>query len=699
MLAAQRTSTAQASLFDSTGPEKAEGTIGLDPEQFAAATVGEGGVIVRAGAGTGKTRTLVARISHLVEAGGVPPEAIVVATFTNKAAKEIRGRVAGSIGKDRAARLRMGTFHSLGARFLRKHHATVGLTHRFAILDDDGARARLREAIKEAGFVKDENVGALADAAFPVIRLWKAWGLTPEAIERSDRPRRSDEEERHAKVYVAYQYHLAKNDLVDFADLVLLPVSAMMANRDGVLDVESESVSHMLVDEAQDANPTQVLFARCLSNKHRNVFAVGDEDQSIFSFQGGYPEAIQQIAGVGASEYQLVRNRRCTDQILEPAVRLVDWNRRKTPKRLESGRAGPRPSIDVAASEREEAFKIAKRVKALMSEGARPDEIAVLGRSAYVFAPVEEAFLKEAIPYEVIGAGGFIEREEVRDVLAFLMLAKSPADAHSLERVINKPLRGLGQKALSALLGAQGSGEEFHEILAAPGRIGLAGEAAKSAIAFSEALRDLADAYGRELPTEFLLTIVLSPQGVGYEDFLLSKKEDKGRQMRRAESLAALRRLAQEETSIDGFMERVALAQDDDVLTEGGRVRISTMHSSKGLEWDHVVCMAMDANVIPSPRALDQGKQGKAGDPWNGPRGGGMEEERRLAHVAFTRARMTLSVFAPLTRNGKGTAPSAFLPEADLDPYGAIDPFAVKASIGKKGLSGERAGRKGFSRR
>lgn len=700
MLPARRTSTPQPGLFDSIPSVAPRGWAqGLDPEQLAAATATDSGILVRAGAGTGKTRTLVARIAHLVEERGVDPASVVVATFTNKAAREIRDRVAGAIGPGPASGLRMGTFHSLGARFLRRHPSAVGLKPRFAILDDDGARASLVDAIKEGGFVKEENVAALAESAYPSIRLWKSWGLTVEAVEREGRARRSDEEERHAKVYVAYQNHLRSRNTVDFGDLVLLPVQAMNDGSKELLHLESSMVSHLLVDEAQDANPTQVMFARCLSMGNRNVFAVGDEDQSIFSFQGGYPEAIQQIAGVGAREFTLVRNRRCTDEILEPAVRLVGWNRRKAPKVLRSGRSGEKPRVVTTGSEREEAVKIARHVKSLMESGERPGEIAVLGRSAYVFAQIEESFLREAIPYEVIGAGGFIDREEVKDILAYMMLARDLNDSHSFARIANKPARGFGPSTLEVISRARTeTGEDYLSILSNPSRTRIGGDAARSSARFAQILDDMTDAYDREAETDFVLGMILCPQGFGYEEYILSRKEDKARKARRAESLLSLRRLAQEHPSIDAFMERVSLAQDDDVHREGGRVRISTMHSSKGLEWDHVVCMAMDENVIPSPRALEQGRVGKPGDAWNGPRGGGMEEERRLAHVAFTRARHTLTVFAPLSRNGKGTAPSAFLPESDLDPYEAIDPFAVKGNIGKKGLGKARAGRKGFTR-
>lgn len=692
----QRTSTAQPNLFDAPVQSATAPLSGLDPDQAAAAGADDGGVVVRAGAGTGKTRTLVARIAHLILEKSVAPETIVVATFTNKAAREIRERVSHAIGREPSSRLRMGTFHSLGARFLRKHHAACGLGRRFTVVDEDGARAEMREAVKLGGFAKGDAVVPLAEAAFARVKQWKSWGLNVDEVERPDRERRSDEDERLARIYVAYQHHMATRDLVDFGDLVLMPLSLLMSNRD-LLETESSLVSHMLVDEAQDANPAQVLLTRHLTFRHRNVFAVGDEDQSIFSFQGGYPAAIQQMAGEGALEFDLTRNRRCTDEILAPAVKLVNCNRRKVRKSLASGRHGAAPTLLVSGSEREEAVKIARHVKSLIGAGTLPHDIAVLGRSAFVFAQVEEAFLKESIPFEVIGASGFVDREEVKDVLAYLTLAKDPDNAVAFERIANKPAKGIGPAAMKTIISRLEEGETaFYDVVAAPLRLGISAENVPPVLALADGLRDLNTAWDREWDTERLLDIVLNDTGIGYESFLKSRKEDKAKARRRFESVSALRRLAQEAPRVEEFIERVMLAQEDDVAPSGGRVRISTMHSSKGLEWDHVVCMAMDAGVIPSPRALEQGSQGKPNDRWDGPRGGGVEEERRLAHVAFTRARHTLTVTTPLSRNGKGVDPSSFLPESDLDPYVQVDPFAVRSSIGKNGKARDGAGRKGF---
>ena len=693
----QRTSTAHPDLFAPSPPSAPGPLDGLDPAQAAAASADAVAVVVRAGAGTGKTRTLVARIAHLVAERNVPPESIVVATFTNKAAREIRERVASAVGPESASRLRMGTFHSLGARFLRKHHARAGLDRRFSVVDDDGARAEMRECIRLGAFAEGDAVGPLADTAIARIKQWKSWGLTVEEIERADRPRRSVEDERMARLYVAYQHHMASRDLVDFADLVLLPLSMLLGN-DDLRFAESETVRHLLVDEAQDANPAQVHLSRCLTESHKNVFAVGDEDQSIFSFQGGYPAAIQQIAGPGASEFDLTVNRRCTDQILAPAVALVNCNRRKVRKTLASGRAGAEPDLVVAGSDREEAVRVAAKVRSLLDAGTNAADIAVLGRSAFVFAQVEEAFLKEGIPFDVVGAGGFVDREEVRDILAYLTLARRPEEVESFQRIANKPAKGLGPAAMKAILGGDGNAP-FFERVAEPLALGVSGENLAQVVALSNGLRDLHEAYDRDLETERVLDVVLSPGGLDYEGYLAGRKEDKARKRRRAESVAALRRLAQEETDFVTFLDRVMLAEDDEVGPPGGRVRVSTMHSSKGLEWDHVVCMAMDSGVIPSPRSLESGTAGTPGDVWDGPRGGGIEEERRLAHVAFTRARHTLTICCPNSRAGKGVSPSRFLPEAGLDPYVAIDPFAVRSAIGKNGRARDAAGRKGFSRR
>jgi DNA helicase-2/ATP-dependent DNA helicase PcrA len=679
-------------------PSPANPVPALDPEQEGAARSAAKGILVMAGAGTGKTRTIIDRLRHVVADLGVDPHAVVVATFTNKAAQEIRERAGMLLGKDTAKRLRMGTFHSLGAGILRRNARAAGLDPNFAIVGEDDSDRLLRDVVALGGHVGEgQDPGPFADLAAHAIRRWKSWGLTVEDVEDAGRAARTPEEERMARVYVAYQHEMQRRHYVDFADLCLLPYRLLRDDQD-VVHAESNGVRHLLVDEAQDANPTQVLLARTLSRIHSNVFAVGDVDQSIYSFQGGFPDAIRQIAGAGCKEFTLVRNRRCTDEILAPAVALVGHNRRPSPKVLRSGRSGPVPTLVQADSERDEGARAAARIKELLAGGALPSEVCVLARSAYALGGVEEALVKAGIPYDLNGGTSFSEREEVRDVVAYLQLAAAPGDRLAFERIANKPVRGVGPQALDAIMRRHGGYLErpFFEVCAtlteADG-IKLSGQHKDGLAGLARGLQALKLGFDDGLPMAHLLAMILDDKGLGYQSFVANSK-DKARR-RKLDNIAALRRLSVEEDEMISFVDRVALGTDDANETLGN-VRLSTMHSSKGLEWDHVVCVGFDSAVIPSPKALETPPGGRAGDPWDGPRGGGVEEERRLAHVAFTRPRRTLDIFLPLTRGGKVVIPSPFLIESGIDPFLDLDPFSPKARIGRR--VGAAGGRKGFGR-
>ena len=687
----------------------------LDPEQAAAATAPDGGAVVMAGAGTGKTRTLVARVLHLVTRRGVPPQEIVCVTFTNKAAGELRQRVAARLGPEVSRLLSVGTFHSLSARMLRRHARRFGLTPRFSIIHEDDMERLVKTACVSCNAVvrmpgeNDEShakrVADYAHEAAKMIRTWKSWGLTPIEIEDPARPKRHPEEENLARVYLSYQDELRRRDLVDFGDLVLL--SAQLLSSDELIRAdESDRVRHLLVDEAQDANPVQVAWTRLVADSHRNVFAVGDEDQSIFSFQAGYPGAILDLAGAGAARYELSANRRCTKEILVPAVKLVGRNRRSSPKRLVSERSGPAPVMRMCSNDKEEATFIASEISNRLKEGAKPDDCALLVRSSWVMPTLEEALLRANIPYRVCGGTSLSQREEVRDVSAYMRLAIRPMDDLAFMRIANVPTRGLGPAAEAAILArAKFDGAPFSEALSTMQRIG----GSKIPEVWREGLRTLAMLLDRlassgshmDSTSREVLDLILEDHGAGYAAFAM-KGLDRKAAKRRKDMLDTLRRLADEEESIVQYLERVLLAGEEDEEPEEnarGHVRLSTMHSSKGLEWDHVFCAAFDAKVIPSPRSVSSVRLGKPGNHWDGPRGGGLEEERRLAHVAFTRAKKTLTVTGSLTRAGAPTFPSVFLPESALESLTGDDPFAENDGFGKgKVKGGSKAGRKGFTR-
>ncbi|WP_173051144.1 ATP-dependent helicase [Bosea sp. ANAM02] len=677
--------------------ESAKSEPALSEDQAAVVNATEASVIVMAGAGTGKTRTLVARVSHLIAKRGVKPEAITIATFTNKAAKEIRERIAHFLDIGSASRIQMGTFHSLAARILRRHHKTAGLPKHFTIIDDDDALRLIKSCVErhfpEGMPGRADKVDRYISALPTVIRRWKCWGLTVAEIEDAERPRRSEEEERLAQFYVAYQFELDRRGVMDFGDLVVR-ASALLRDHPEVADVEIGGIGHLLVDEAQDANQAQVELARLLASRGACVMVVGDVDQSIYSFQGGYPEAMDHIAGENARIYPLTINRRCTDEILAPAVKLVGWNRRKFPKSLASGTSGERVQHGLYGGEREEAWAVAARLVELARAGQKYDDIAVLVRSAFVIPTIEEGLLKAKIPYELAGGASLVDREEVRDIAAYMRLAVNPWDDLAFQRIVNRPTRQLGPVAEHALVDQHlATGEPFHEVCA---RIAAnpQGRVVPEAVEALKRLSSLLEALHRshahaEEDTASILEFVLRPEGVGYEDF--AGKAGNRAAKRRVENLNVLRRIANEEPSPPLFLERLVLGGEIAVeRSKRGAVTISTMHASKGLEWDHVLCVGVDSAVVPSPRALREPVRGKAGDRWFGPSAGGMEEERRLVHVAFTRARKSLWVSGASIRNGRAVNPSPFFAESGLTIDSFFDPFVddkPKAGMRGKGFS------------
>ncbi|AOG03211.1 hypothetical protein BSY19_5291 (plasmid) [Bosea sp. RAC05] len=680
----------------------------LSDEQLAAAEATASRVVVVAGAGTGKTRTLVERIGHLVTARSIDPQDVWVVTYTNKAAKEVRSRLADRLGKASAGRLVMGTFHSLAARILRRNAAAAGIQNNFVIADDDDSdrifRTCIETLVPENAEGRAERINHLATAAPTAIRRWKCWGLTIEDIEERGRPRRSDEDERFAAIYVAYQHELERRGLLDFGDLVLKATVLLEQNED-VLAIEAGSIRHLLVDEAQDANQVQVRFAALLASRGADMFVVGDADQSIFSFQGGYPEAMAHLGGPEARHFNLTLNRRCTSQILKPAVTLVNWNRRKQEKNLRSDREGQEVGVAINGGEREEASAVVGQIKQLVASGAGYDDIAVLVRSSFVIPAIEELFLRAAIPYELTGGASITDREETRDIAAYLRLAANPHDDLAFSRIVNRPVRGLGPVAEHAIVDrALKAQMPFYEACirhAGDPAARLAPGADKALLALGAFLDRIHRALSQQdAESEELVAMTCATDGAGYGAYAARGNDRKAK--RRVENVAAIARIAREEPDIVAFLERIALSGEisEEKRTKGS-VTISTMHSSKGLEWDHVLCPAFDGGVIPSPRALREGDRGKAGDRWKGPSGGGMEEERRLAHVAFTRARQSLWVSSPTMRSGRRTDPSCFLPESGLDLTRHFDPLVDPSSRGgpKFQSRGSSYGRKGFHRR
>jgi len=690
---------------------------GLDEAQTAAAGAAPGPVVIMAGAGTGKTTTLTARIADLIQRRKAAPESIMAVTFTNKAASELRERLKMKIGSA-ASSLRLGTFHSISARILRNHAVAAGLPdENFMIADADEASALMVKACESPSvtppFVAPEGdakvvetarkawaaaVADFASAAMRQVQLWKVWGLSDTVASEPAALQARPDYARFIAAYVAYQFELESRNTVDFGDLILKVVELLRSN-EAVRQLESSKVSHLLVDEAQDANPVQVEWVQLMSSWHGSVTAVGDIDQSIYGFQGGYPAAIHDMVGSGAAIFQLQRNRRCTEEILRPANMLVDFNRRKSPKVLSSGRHGTPVSVTSHATDVQEAAWVAGRVKDLVSAGSKPNEIAILLRSGWQSAPIEEAMLRAGVKVAMMKGSSLLDREEIKDVACFVRLAVRPRDEMAFRRIANRPVRGLGPAAVDAICRyATSHGVSFGEAChaAADKRSGsrFRADAKAGASLLGRALIAMHEDVQWHRPAYDVVATALRETG-----YLEHLKQTAGAEDKLA-NVEALLRLSEAFPSAIAFLQDTSLLSDGDLPNPKDAVRISTIHSSKGLEFDHVICVGFDQDVMPSRRALSEGGRNGPGDPWNGPSGGGIEEERRLGHVAFTRARNSLHVTFPLRRSsGKGktkpTGPSSFIQECNFSPVEAER--ASVADLGRAATTTSRVN-KGYDR-
>jgi DNA helicase-2/ATP-dependent DNA helicase PcrA len=693
----------------------------LSPEQKDAATSSVVCSVVSAGAGTGKTTTLTARLAHLLVNESIPANNVMAVTFTKKAAMEITERVAHHVG-DRAKGLRIGTFHSLSNRILRRNAAMCGLVDSsYGIIDEDDQRDLLRiaaaapaaygaferapdmtdEQAKAASKEWLEGLSGFADQARRQISLWKSWGLTADMISDRERPDLDEFTEKLAACYVAYQYELESRNLCDFGDLIL-KVVVLFDRHPDILRQEAARVRHILVDEAQDANQVQIRFVRHLASVHGRMTVVGDEDQNIYGFQGGYAGAMRDMAGPTAKAYALTLNRRCTKEILKPANQIVDYNNRRSPKVLNSERSGAPVRVTGHPTDASEAAWIAARIKELVEGGANPSEIAILFRSSFLMQPFEEALARKGVAAAMTTGTSMLEREEIKDVLAMVRLAVNPRDDLAFVRVANKPSRNLGTSACEGIINiARHQDVELHEacrIACEEGNgVALNKTAKAGAVRLARALHLLSEdgRWGR--PVFDIISTGLTE--LDYDKYVAKHENADNRRL----NIEALHRLSETYEEASLFLQDMSLITDGEpVAGDLAKVRLLTIHSSKGLEFDHVFCPGFDYGVMPNPRAVDEGGQGKPGDVWFGPAGGGLEEERRLAHVAFTRARKTLDVSFPWRRGrmkkkqSKLAGPSFFIEECDLR-YEDMESVST-AELGKVRDANELQGRLGFDR-
>ena len=621
----------------------------LNAPQREAVLTTDGPVLVLAGAGTGKTAALTARLAHLVYTRRAWPSEILAVTFTNKAAREMRERVRTLVGDAVEGMPWLGTFHAIGARMLRRHAELVGLQSNFTILDTDDQLRVIKQLIQAEGLDEKRwparQLGGLIDR-------WKNKGLVPDDLDAGENELFGGGKGK--LLYAAYQARLKALNACDFGDLLLHMLTILKRHPD-VLAHYQERFRYILVDEYQDTNSSQYLWLRLLAQRRKNICCVGDDDQSIYSWRGAQVENILRFERdfPGAKVIRLEQNYRSTSHILAAASGVIAHNGGRLGKTLwtEAGE-GEKVRVIGVWDGPEEARLVADEIVALERNGRRPDQCAILVRAQFQTREFEDRFIAIGMPYRIVGGFRFYERAEIRDALAYLRLISQPADDLAFERIINVPKRGLGDKAVASV--HRVARAEGLSLLAAAARLidtdELTGAARRSLAGFVASIarwRDL----GSDLGHAELARQVLDESG--YTAVLQAERsvEASGR----LENLNELVRAMEDYETLAAFLEHVSLVMDNDAADEGAKVTIMTIHAAKGLEFPFVFCAGWEEGVFPSQRALDEG--GTAS----------LEEERRLAYVAITRARERCTITHAANRRiyGQWTSaiPSRFVGE------------------------------------
>ena len=629
---------------------------GLNKEQREAVESIDGPVLVLAGAGTGKTRVLTTRLAHILATRRAWPGQILCVTFTNKAAREMKERIGALIGGVVEGMQWLGTFHSIGARMLRRHAELAGLKSNFTILDADD-QLRLMKQILEAANVDEKRWPARTLAA--MIDGWKNRGLAPSEVPDSEAHGFAFGKGRD--FYRQYQERLKALNAADFGDL-LLDTLTILKTQPEILADYRERFKYILVDEYQDTNVVQYLWLKLLATSSGNVCVVGDDDQSIYGWRGAEVENILRFERdfPGAKVIRLERNYRSTPAILGAASGLIAANKGRLGKTLwTDGDAGEKIKVQGVWDAEEEARNVASEAEDLHRRENPFSQMAILVRASFQMREFEERFIALGLPYRVIGGPRFYERAEIRDALAYLRLVAQGDDDLAFERIINKPKRGLGDASVQTL--HKFARARSLPLLSAARDIADSDELAPKA---RKALSDLAASFARwsetsrHLPHTELAEMVLDESG--YTDML---KADKSAEAPgRLENLKELVRSMESFESLAAFLEHVSLVMEIVQDESGDRINLMTLHAAKGLEFDTVFLPGWEEGLFPSQRTMDE--NGLAG----------LEEERRLAYVGLTRAKKHIRISFAANRRVHGSwqsaLPSRFiteLPEAHVD--------------------------------
>ncbi len=623
----------------------------LNPAQAQAVTHGGGGLLVLAGAGSGKTRVITHRIAHLIVGREVPPWRIVAVTFTNKAAGEMKERVERLLGRSLEGGW-IGTFHALCLRILRRDGERIGLRPGFNIYDSADQLSLVKRILREETG-SDDNAGTPRSFLSRISRAKNAMQSVGDMEKRAF----SAEAKLAARIYARYQEQLRASNAVDFDDLLLRTLD-LFRDHEEVRQAYGERCEHLLVDEYQDTNRPQYLLVRALSAVHGNVCVVGDEDQSIYRFRGAELRNILEFERdhPGATIVRLEQNYRSSGRILQAAGAVISRNVRRIGKTLWTENSDGEPlQLFAAPDDRLEASWIAGRVRELSADTPY-DGMAVLYRTNAQSRQFEEVFRRESIPYQIVGSLQFYERKEIKDVLAYLRLAVNPADDVAFRRIVNTPSRGIGSTTLKRI-------EETSRTLGVPlaeasrqalgqGRLGP--RAVRPLSAFLELIEDLGAHAGDEPVPDSIRAVV---ERTGYEAYLRKtygvESEDRIENVRGLVSAAVEYEEEEDVPSLEDFLDRSALVADTDELGERPGVTLMTVHCAKGLEYPLVFLAGLEESLFPHGMSLGSEED--------------VEEERRLCYVAMTRAQRRLVLTHAMFRRLHGaflpSRPSRFLEE------------------------------------
>ncbi len=627
---------------------------GLNKEQKEAVLHNEGPLLILAGAGSGKTRVLTHRIAHLIKEQGVYPSSILAITFTNKAAREMRERIDSLIG-DLSNDMWVGTFHSICIRILRRDIEKLGYDRSFVIYDTTDQQVVIKECIKELN---------LNDKNFPPKSVLETIGKQKDELidaEHFEKLYASDfRMGKIAKAYKLYEKKLKNNNALDFDDIIMNTIK-LFKQCPEVLEYYQRRFRYILVDEYQDTNTAQYTLVRQLSEAHKNLCVVGDDDQSIYGWRGANIRNILDFEKdfKKCKTIKLEQNYRSTQNILDAANFVISNNTGRKCKSLwTENKGGSKIVVCENDNEHEEAMYTAREIQRLINDENRKfKDFAVLYRINAQSRVIEEMFMREGLPYKIVGGQKFYDRKEIKDIIAYLRLIQNPADNVSLKRIINVPKKGIGDTTVEhAENVAIEKGLSIFSIIADAYEYPVLSRAAQKLEAFSKMimkLRTMKESYS----ISKLLDMVISDTGVLRE----YEAEDTVEAQSRVENIKELKSVAlefekqNEENSLEEFLANISLVSDlDNLEEEQDYVVLMTMHSAKGLEFPVVFIPGMEEGVFPGYRAITEGPEQ-------------LEEERRLCYVGITRAREKLYLsnarFRTLFGNSSYNRPSRFLSE------------------------------------